>query len=167
MFRKATKSLNKKLLTGLIALFSSNMFAAWDDLNMTEGVTAISKEVFDLHMLIFWICVVIGLVVFGIMFYSMFAFTKKKNPNPATFHENTKVELAWTVVPFLILVFMAIPASNTLTKIYDDTEGDINIQVVGYQWKWQYKYLEDDIDFFSNLTTDWAVSYTHLTLPTN
>ena len=89
----------------------------------------------------------------------MFAFTKKKNPNPATFHENTKVELAWTVVPFLILVFMAIPASNTLTKIYDDTEGDINIQVVGYQWKWQYKYLEDDIDFFSNLTTDWDEIY--------
>ena len=159
MFRKPTTSLNKTLLTGLIALFSSNMFAAWDDLNMTEGVTAISKEVFDLHMLIFWICVVIGLVVFGIMFYSMFAFTKKKNPNPATFHENTKVELAWTVVPFLILVFMAIPASNTLTKIYDDTEGDINIQVVGYQWKWQYKYLEDDIDFFSNLTTDWDEIY--------
>src|SRR5210317_395927 len=159
MFKKATTSANHKLLAGLTILFSSNTFAAWNDLNMTEGVTAISKEVFDLHMLIFWICVAIGLVVFGIMFYSMFAFTKKKNPNPATFHENTKVELAWTVVPFLILVFMAIPASNTLTKIYDDTEGDINIQVVGYQWKWQYKYLEDDIDFFSNLTTDWDEIY--------
>jgi len=159
MFKKATTSLNKTLLTGLITLFSSDTFAAWGDLNMTEGVTAISKEVFDLHMLIFWICVVIGLVVFGIMFYSMFAFTKKKNPSPASFHENTKLELAWTVVPFLILVFMAIPASNTLTKIYDDTEGDINIQVVGYQWKWQYKYLEDDIDFFSNLTTDWDEIY--------
>src|SRR6056300_388291 len=159
MFKKATTSLNKTLLTGFVTLFSSNMFAAWGDLNMTEGVTAISKEVFDLHMLIFWICVVIGLVVFGIMFYSMFAFTKKKNPSPASFHENTKLELAWTVVPFLILVFMAIPASNTLTKIYDDTEGDINIQVVGYQWKWQYKYLEDDINFFSNLTTDWDEIY--------
>ena len=159
MFRKATTSAYNKLLAGLITLFSSNIFAAWNDLNMTEGVTAISKEVFDLHMLIFWICVAIGLVVFGIMFYSMFAFTKKKNPNPASFHENTKLELAWTVVPFLILVFMAIPASNTLTKIYDDTEGDINIQVVGYQWKWQYKYLEDDIDFFSNLTTDWDEIY--------
>ena len=159
MFIKATTSITNKLFAALITLFSSNTFAAWDDLNMTEGVTAISKEVFDLHMLIFWICVVIGLIVFGIMFYSMFAFTKKKNPNPATFHENTKVELAWTVVPFLILVFMAIPASNTLTKIYDDTEGDINIQVVGYQWKWQYKYLEDDIDFFSNLTTDWDEIY--------
>ena len=83
MFKKATTSLNKTLLTGLITLFSSKTFAAWGDLNMTEGVTAISKEVFDLHMLIFWICVVIGLIVFGIMFYSMFAFTKKKNPSPA------------------------------------------------------------------------------------
>ena len=100
MFNKAIKSVNNKFLAGLTAMLSSNIFAAWDDLNMTEGVTAISKEVFDLHMLIFWICVVIGLVVFGIMFYSMFAFTKKKNPNPGSFHENTKLELAWTVVPF-------------------------------------------------------------------
>ena len=154
MFKKATTSFNCKVSSLLIALFSSQTFAAWDDVNMTEGVTAISKGVFELHMLIFWICVVIGVIVFGVMFYSMFAYTKKKNPNPSTFHENTKVELAWTIVPFLILVFMAIPASNTLTTIYDDSEGDINIQVVGYQWKWQYKYLEDEIDFFSNLTTD-------------
>ena len=159
MFKKAATSISNKFFAGLIILLSSNSFAAWDDLNMTEGVTAISKEVFELHMLIFWICVAIGLVVFSVMFYSMFAYTKKRNPNPSSFHENTKLELAWTVVPFLILVFMAIPASNTLTKIYDDTEGDINIQVVGYQWKWQYKYLEDDIDFFQNLTTDWDEIY--------
>ena len=132
MFKKATASIFTKYFAGMAFLFSGNTFAAWDDLNMTEGVTAISKEVFDLHMLIFWICVAIGLVVFSVMFYSMFAFTKKKNPNPSSFHENTKLELAWTIVPFLILVFMAIPASNTLTKIYDDTEGDINIQVVVY-----------------------------------
>ena len=154
MFKKATASIFAKYFAGMAFLFSGNTFAAWNDLNMTEGVTAISKEVFDLHMLIFWICVGIGLVVFSVMFYSMFAFTKKKNPNPSSFHENTKLELAWTIVPFLILVFMAIPASNTLTKIYDDTEGDINIQVVGYQWKWQYRYLEDDVSFFSNLSTD-------------
>ena len=129
MFKKATASIFTKYFAGMAFLFSGNTFAAWNDLNMTEGVTAISKEVFDLHMLIFWICVAIGLVVFSVMFYSMFAFTKKKNPNPSSFHENTKLELAWTIVPFLILVFMAIPASNTLTKIYDDTEGDINIPV--------------------------------------
>ena len=154
MFKKATTTINKNLATLFLTVLSSKSFAAWDDLNMTKGVTAISQEVFSLHMLIFWICVVIGIVVFGVMFYSMFAFTKKKNPNPSTFHENSKLELAWTIVPFLILVLMAVPASNTLTKIYDDTEGDINIQVIGYQWKWEYRYLEDNIGFFSNLTTD-------------
>jgi len=154
MFKKVTTTVNKGLAAIFLSIFTSPSFAAWSDLNMTQGVTAISKEVFGLHMLIFWICVAIGIVVFGVMFYSMFAFTKKKNPNASTFHENTSLELAWTIVPFLILVLMAVPASNTLTKIYDDTEGDINIQVIGYQWKWEYRYLEDNIGFFSNLTTD-------------
>jgi len=138
----------------LLTLFSVATSADWNALNMTQGVTDISKEVYELHMLIFWICVVIGLLVFGVMFYSMYAYTKKKNPIPATFHESTKVELAWTIIPFLILIAMAVPASKTLQNIYDDEAGDINIQVVGYQWKWQYKYLEDDISFFSNLMTD-------------
>jgi cytochrome c oxidase subunit 2 len=129
-------------------------YADWNALNMTEGATEVSKKVFDLHMLIFWICVVIGVVVFGVMFYSMYAFTKKKNPNPSSFHESTKLEILWTVIPFVILVVMAIPATNVLKEIYNDEEGDVNIQVVGYQWKWQYKYLEDGINFFSNLSTD-------------
>ena len=152
MLSNYTNKLTGFLLT--LSLFTNPAKADWFALNMTEGATAISEEVFNLHMLIFWICVAIGVVVFSVMFYSMFAFTKKKNPNPSTFHESTKVELAWTIVPFLILVLMAVPASNTLTKIYDDTEGDINIQVIGYQWKWEYRYLEDNIGFFSNLTTD-------------
>ena len=103
MFKRATTSISNKLFALLTLLLSSNLFAAWDDFNMTEGVTAISKEVFDLHMLIFWICVVIGLVVFSVMFYSMFAHSKKRNPNPSTFHENTKLELAWTVVPLSLI----------------------------------------------------------------
>ena len=137
-----------------LTLFSTSAKADWFALNMTEGATAISKEVFDLHMLIFWICVAIGVVVFSVMFYLMFAHTKKKNPVAATFHESTKVEIAWTVIPFLILIAMAVPASKTLTKMYDDTAGDVNIQVTGYQWKWQYRYLEDGVSFFSNLSTD-------------
>ena len=82
----------------LIILFalSGNASAEWNDLNMTQGATEISKEVYDLHMLIFWICVVIGILVFSVMFYSMYAYTKKKNPVAATFHESTKVEIAWT-----------------------------------------------------------------------
>ena len=140
----------------LIILFalSGNASAEWNDLNMTQGATEISKEVYDLHMLIFWICVVIGILVFSVMFYSMYAYTKKKNTVAATFHESTKVEIAWTIIPFLILIAMAVPASKTLQTMYNDEAGDINIQVVGYQWKWQYRYLEDDVNFFANLTTD-------------
>ena len=144
-------------LTGFLltfSLFTNPAKADWFALNMTEGATAISEEVFNLHMLIFWICVAIGVVVFSVMFYSMFAHTKKKNPVAATFHESTKVEIAWTVIPFLILIAMAVPASKTLTKMYDDTAGDVNIQVTGFQWKWQYRYLEDGVSFFSNLSTD-------------
>ena len=138
----------------ILSLYPSRAFSDWDALNMTEGVTQVSRDVFEMHMLNFYICVAIGAVVFSVMFYSLFRYTKKRNPNPSTFHESTKLELAWTVVPFLILIAMAVPASKTLTEIYDDEEGEINIQVVGYQWKWEYKYLEDDINFFSNLSTD-------------
>jgi len=150
---KYLQNLQNKLISALL-FFSVPTKADWFALNMTRGVTDISNEVFELHMLIFWICVAIGIVVFSVMFYSMYAHTKKKNPVAASFHENHKVEIAWTIVPFLILIAMAIPASKTLVKIYDDEAGDLNIQVTGYQWKWQYNYLEDDVSFFSNLSTD-------------
>ena len=153
MSLKYFHNLRLKIFSVLL-VFASPMHADWFALNMTRGVTDISNEVFELHMLIFWICVVIGVVVFSVMFYSMYAHTKKKNPVAASFHENHKLEIAWTIVPFLILIAMAVPASKTLVKIYDDEAGDVNIQVTGYQWKWQYNYLEDDISFFSNLSTD-------------
>ena len=151
-FNILSKSAYSALL--MLSLYPSEVFSDWDALNMREGVTQVSRDVFELHMLIFYICVAIGAVVFSVMFYSLFRYTKKRNPNPSTFHESTNLEVAWTVVPFLILIAMAVPASKTLTEIYDDEEGEINIQVVGYQWKWEYKYLEDDINFFSNLSTD-------------
>ena len=155
MFTKIN-NLSKSAFTAILmlSLYPSKVLSDWDALNMREGVTQVSRDVFELHMLIFYICVAIGAVVFSVMFYSLFRYTKKRNPNPATFHESTKLEVAWTVVPFLILIAMAVPASKTLTEIYNDEEGEINIQVVGYQWKWEYKYLEDDINFFSNLSTD-------------
>ena len=151
-FNILSKSAYSALL--MLSLYPSEVLSDWDALNMREGVTQVSRDVFELHMLIFYICVAIGAVVFSVMFYSLFRYSKKRNPNPSTFHESTKLEVAWTVVPFLILIAMAVPASKTLTEIYDDEEGEINIQVVGYQWKWEYKYLEDDINFFSNLSTD-------------
>ena len=154
MFFKFLRNLNKRPSLLILLLVAPAINADWFALNMTRGITDISNEVFELHMLIFWICVAIGALVFAVMFYSMWAHTKKKNPVPATFHENHKLEIAWTIIPFLILIAMAVPASKTLVKIYDDEAGDVNIQVTGYQWKWQYKYLEDDVSFFSNLSTD-------------
>jgi cytochrome c oxidase subunit 2 len=153
---KKINNLSKSAFTALLmlSLYPSKVLSDWDALNMREGVTQVSRDVFELHMLIFYICVAIGAVVFSVMFYSLFRYTKKINPNPSTFHESTKLEVAWTIIPFLVLIAMAVPASKTLTEIYDDEEGEINIQVVGYQWKWEYKYLEDDINFFSNLSTD-------------
>ena len=155
MFLNFFKYLNKKILFLILFITAPLINADWFALNMTRGITDISNEVFELHMLIFWICVAIGVLVFGVMFYSMYAHTREKNPVPATFDDNHKLEIAWTIIPFLILIAMAIPASKTLIKMYDDTAGDINIQVTGYQWKWQYRYLEDDVSFFSNLATDW------------
>lgn len=154
MFFKFLRNLNKRPSLLILLFTAPAVNADWFALNMTRGITDISNEVFELHMLIFWICVAIGVLVFAVMFYSMWAHTKKKNPVPATFHENHKLEIAWTIIPFLILIAMAVPASKTLVKIYDDEAGDVNIQVTGYQWKWQYKYLEDDVSFFSNLSTD-------------
>ena len=126
--------------------------AAWT-VNMAPGATQISNAVFDLHMTIFWICVVIGIIVFGAMFWSMMMHRRSTGQTAANFHENTRVEILWTIVPFLILVAMAVPATATLIKMYDSSESDIDIQVTGYQWKWHYKYLGQDVEFFSNLST--------------
>ncbi len=121
--------------------------------NMTESVTLIGKEIYDLHMLIFWICVWIGVAVFGVMFYSMIMHRKSNGVEPAKFHESTALEILWTAVPFAILIGMAVPATKTLIDIYDTSEPDLDIKIVGYQWKWEYDYLEDGVRFFSNLST--------------
>jgi cytochrome c oxidase subunit 2 len=115
--------------------------AGWMDLNMTQGVTDISNEVFNLHMLILWICVVIGVLVFGAMFWSILMHRKSRGVTPATFHESTSLEFLWTIVPFVILIGMAIPATKTLIKMYDHSDSEIHIKITGYQWLWQYEYL--------------------------
>ncbi|WP_250460563.1 cytochrome c oxidase subunit II [Microbulbifer litoralis] len=121
--------------------------------NMTQGVTEVSQTTYELHMLIFWICVGIGVVVFGVMFYSMWRHRKSKGYKAAQFHESTAVELVWTIVPTLILIGMAVPATKTLYDIYDTKEADLDIMITGYQWKWKYDYLGSDVSFFSNLAT--------------
>ncbi|MBM7062613.1 cytochrome c oxidase subunit II [Pseudomonas sp. UL073] len=136
----------------LLWLIFGQAQAAWT-VNMAPGATAISHAVFDLHMTIFWICAVIGVLVFGAMFWSMIVHRRSTGQQPAHFHESTTVEILWTIVPFLILVVMAIPATKTLIEMYDNSEPELDVQVTGYQWKWQYKYLGQDVEFFSNLAT--------------
>lgn len=122
-------------------------------LNMTKGVTEISQQVYSLHMTIFWICCAIGAVVFGIMFWSIVRHRKARGVQPAQFHESTKVEILWTAIPVIILIIMAIPATKTLIAMEDTTEADVTVLVTGSQWKWHYKYLDHDVEFYSLLAT--------------
>ena len=120
-------------------------------LNMTEGVTSISQEVYDLHMLVLWIVTIVGIGVFAVIIYSLINHRKSKGAVAAQFHESTTVEVIWTVVPLVVLVLIAIPATKTLLKIEDTSNPDVTIKVTGWQWKWQYEYLDEGINFFSNL----------------
>ena len=141
------------LIAGIALLLVSNLASAEYGLNFQKPVTAIGHEVYHLHMLIMMVCVVIGIVVFGAMFYSIFMHRKSRGHKAATFHESTTIEIIWTAIPFLILVGMAIPSTATLIKMYDDSAADLTIKITGYQWKWQYEYPEQGISFFSNLST--------------
>ena len=129
---------------------------AQNQVNMSPGVTAVGAEIYDLHMLIMIICIVIGIVVFGAMFYSIIYHRKSRGYEPSQFHESTKVEIAWTIVPFLILIGMAVPATSTLLEVYDNDDAELDILITGYQWKWRYEYLDaegENISYFSNLAT--------------
>jgi cytochrome c oxidase subunit 2 len=154
MFAKTLRRTLGGFLGALILLGAGNSFAGLSDtLNLREGVTSISNQVYDLHMLIFWICVVACLLVFAVLIYSIFTHRKSKGAVPADFHESTTVEIIWTTIPFLVLVAMAVPATTTLLAIEDTRDADMSIQITGYQWKWKYDYLDEDISFFSALTT--------------
>lgn len=136
-----------------LAVGTSDVLADYG-LNMTQGVTPISHDIYDLHMLIFWVCVVIGIAVFGTMIYSIFYHRKSKSAVAVDFHESTTVEIIWTTIPFVILVAMAVPATKTLLALEDTRNADLTIKITGYQWKWKYEYLEEDFSFFSSLSTD-------------
>jgi cytochrome c oxidase subunit 2 len=131
---------------------SSDAFAN-SAINLTRGVSPISRDVYHLHMTILWICVAIGLIVFGVMFYAILFHRKSRGAQAAHFHSHPWLEITWTIVPFLILVAMAVPATKVLLHMNNDDEAVITIRITGYQWKWQYEYLEDGISFFSNLST--------------
>jgi cytochrome c oxidase subunit 2 len=144
----------QKLVAGLSALLvSGSASAAWL-LNMPKGVTEISHAAWNLHMLILGICTLIAIGVFGVMIWSMLHHRKSKGHPAAQFHHSTTAEIVWTIIPFFILIGMAIPAAGTLIKMEDFSDTDMTIKITGYQWKWQYTYVDEGIDFFSTLHRD-------------
>ncbi|HSN17013.1 MAG TPA: cytochrome c oxidase subunit II [Gammaproteobacteria bacterium] len=119
--------------------------------NVPVGVTPISHEVYFIHMMVGIVCTLIGVVVFGVMIIALFRFRKSKGAQPAHFHHSTLLEILWTIVPVIILVAMAVPAAKTLVRMADTTDPDLNIKITGYQWKWQYDYIQNGFSFFSML----------------
>ncbi|MBL8257917.1 MAG: cytochrome c oxidase subunit II [Pseudoxanthomonas mexicana] len=120
-------------------------------LNMGKGVTASSQHAYDAHMIALWVCIVIGIIVFGAMGYAMFKFRHSKGAVAAQFSHNTTAEIIWTVIPVLILVVMAWPATAKLIAMYDTRDAEMTVKVTGYQWMWKYEYLGEDVSFTSRL----------------
>jgi cytochrome c oxidase subunit 2 len=137
--------------TALFALASPAALAAWT-LNMTPGITDISRRIYGLHMLMYWWCVAIGVFVFGWMIYSLVRFRKSQGAVPDTnLTHNTKAEIIWTVLPILILIGMAVPATRTLIETENATRTELTIRVTGYQWKWGYQYIGSGVEVLSTL----------------
>ncbi len=146
-----TRSVSMRLMAaaaGLLALPAAH--ADWQ-LNLPPGVTAISREIYDLHMLVLWVCVVIGALVFAAMAYALVAFRKKDGVKPATWSHSTTAEIIWTVIPVFILVALAVPSARTLVFIEDTRDSELTIKITGYQWKWNYAYVDRGYDFYSTL----------------
>ncbi len=133
--------------TSAPALANANQY------NLPQPESIIAREIYDLHTLIFVICLVIFVVVFGAMFYAIIMHRKAAGHKAEEFHENAAVEIAWTIVPFLILIGMAYPATKTIIAMKDTSNPDLTIKVTGYQWKWGYDYLQEGISFYSSLAT--------------
>ena len=129
----------------------NNAWAQYNQLNMPVGVTPISRQAYDVHMLMFYISCLIGLVVFGLMIYSIIYHRKSRGYEPAQFHHSTFAEIVWTIIPFVILVAFAIPATKALIMMEDTGDADLTLKITGYQWKWKYDYIEDDVTLYSNL----------------
>ena len=143
------KSILQKTILSL-GFFPTVLLADWD-LNLRKGVTPISQEIYDLHMLSLWIVTIIGVIVFSVMFWSIFHHRKSKGVKPAKFSHSTTVEIIWTVIPLVIIVSLAVPATKLLIKMEDTSDTEITVKATGYQWKWKYDYLDDDLTIFSAL----------------
>ena len=136
--------------TGLLLLAAGVASADWT-LNMPRGVTELSAETYQIHMIIFWWCVAIAVVVFGAMIYSLYAHRKSKGVEPAQFSHSMKAEVIWTVIPIVILLVMAVPSAELMIKLEDTRDPDLTIVATGYQWKWHYEYQGEEVSFYSNL----------------
>ncbi|MBL8201107.1 MAG: cytochrome c oxidase subunit II [Chromatiales bacterium] len=149
MHRVATNA--RRMISGLfLAATALPAQAAWK-LNMTQGVTSTAQEAYDLHMLVLWICTIVGIGVFAVMIYAIVTFQKAKGAVPATFTHSTKAEVIWTVIPTLILVFLGYETAPALVRIDDTRNSEMTIKITGYQWKWQYEYVGEGYSFFSTL----------------
>jgi cytochrome c oxidase subunit II len=149
---KNVRAVSLSLFAAAAALAGQPAAADWGGLNMTKGVTILSREIYSLHMLILWVCVAIAVVVFGVMAYALIKFRRSQGAVADTsITHSTKAEIIWTVIPVVILVAMAVPATRTLMQIEDTRNVELNIKVTGYQWKWQYEYLDSNVSFFSTL----------------
>lgn len=148
----------KFLFIACALMFAHPLWAVADhwQMNMYKGVTPVSQDIYDLHMIAIYVCAGIGVAVFGVMIYALIHHRKSRGYQAASFHDNSRLEIIWTIIPFLILIGLAIPATKTLIRMDDTSDSDITIKIVGYQWRWQYQYLDQGISYFSNLSTPYT-----------
>ncbi|MFQ5635332.1 MAG: cytochrome c oxidase subunit II [Gammaproteobacteria bacterium] len=130
---------------------TSPAYADWA-VNMPVGVTDLSAEIYDLHMLVLGICTIAAVLTFGAMIYALVNFRKSRGAEAETWSHDTRAEVIWTTVPTLILIAMAVPAAQTLVKIEDNRNTEMTIKITGYQWKWHYEYIGEDLGFYSSLS---------------
>ena len=147
--------MNKKAIffISMMLLMATGNAQATYELNLHAPVTEIARQIYDLHMLIVYVCLGILVVVFGVMFYSIYAHRKSVGHQAAQFHEHHVLEIIWTIIPAVILIAMAVPATKTILAMKDTTAADMTVKVIGHQWKWEYDYVDQNVHFISNLST--------------
>jgi cytochrome c oxidase subunit II len=156
-FSRLSTSATKIVIAFVVMVLTPIAAFASYDVNIPAPATTISTQIYGLHMYILYFCMAIFVVVFALMFYSIFKFRKSKSAKAdVNFHESTLIEIIWTAIPFVILLFMAIPATKTVLDMKDTSNPDMTIKVTGYQWGWRYDYAADDMGFYSNLSTPWS-----------
>jgi len=153
MIRPMMKKFLSLISLVLVPVFMTTNVMAEYAYNFPPPVSSTAREILTLHNLIFIICLIILVAVFGVMFYSIFAHRKSRGAKAASFYHSTTLEIVWTAIPVLILLGIAIPSTATLVRMEDTTSADLTLKVTGYQWFWQYEYLEDNVDFYSKLST--------------